>query len=130
MRQIPGRDNLVHCRVDASDFTEGMIRITKGLLHQLHPRLDYQSSSFDVVYISPQSSDEQLKVIECLTSGTRFERGDGVFKSWRRVDEVKCWGAWMLIFYDCFGYIVSHTNGPEIDIMRERLKADFASKSK
>ena len=101
--------------MDAHEFQQGMIRITKGLLYALHPGFDYHKSKFNVISIHPKPFDEQLKLMAMLKRAEHFERGQGAFQCWRHVDQAKGGGAWMLVFYECFGFFVFHTNGPELD---------------
>lgn len=110
MRNTPEGPNLVRVRMDAREFQKGMIRITKGLLFRLHPGFSYQNARFDVVGISPKRSDEQLRLMAMLKQGVYFERGPKVFQCWRHVDRARGAGVWMLIFYECFGFFVWHTN--------------------
>src|SRR4051812_23366675 len=63
MRLVSGEQNLIRVRMSASEFREGMIRITKGLLFAFHPKLDYHSSAFDVVDIQPVPCTEQLRLM-------------------------------------------------------------------
>ena len=120
MEPMPERPDLLRVRMDVTEFREGIIRITKGLLSALHPKLDYFTSKFFAMDITPRPFDEQLKMMAALKQqGDLFERGNGVFKSWRHVDEGRGGGMWMLLFYECFGFFVSHTNGPELDRMFE-----------
>jgi hypothetical protein len=106
---------LIRVRMNAHEFQQGMIRITKGLLFALHPKFNYHKSKFDVIDIRPKPSDEQLRLIAMLKRAEFFERGQGVFQCWRHVDEAKSAGAWMLVFYECFGFFVFHTNGIELN---------------
>jgi hypothetical protein len=111
METVSGRPELVRTRIDAREFNEGMIQITKGLLFTLHPNIDYHRSVFKVDNIRQQSSDKQLRRMARLKRGKYFERGGNVFQCWRNVDELRGVGEWMLIFYGGFGYFVLHTNG-------------------
>jgi hypothetical protein len=116
MEPMPEHPDLLRVRMDATEFREGMIRITKGLLFVLHPNLNYLNSKFFAMDITPNAFDEQLRTMGLLKNqGDFFERGNGVFKSWRHVDEARGGGMWMLLFYECFGFFVSHTNGSELD---------------
>jgi hypothetical protein len=102
--------SLVRVRVQANEFNDGIIRITKGLLCHLHPGVDYRKDRFDVIAIDPKPFDEQLKVMAMLKQASTFELGQRAFKCWHHVDEAKGGGAWMLVFYECFGFFVFHTN--------------------
>jgi hypothetical protein len=113
MQPVAGDHHLVYLPIDARDFKLGMIRITKGLLHALHPRFDYRNSKFDAIDIQPNPSREQLQLMAMLKQSQYFERGQKTFQCWRHVDEVNTGGAWMLVFYECFGFFVFHTNEPE-----------------
>ena len=114
MRAVPERPELVRARVDSQEFKDGMIRITKGLLFVLHPNLEYHKSTFRADDIRQKSSDEQRSLMTPLMRGLYLERGQRVFQCWRHVEEPRG-GCWMLVFYECFGYFVSHTNGTELD---------------
>ncbi len=115
MQAVGDRPELKRTCVDGSEFNEGMIRITKGLLFTLHPSFDYRSSTFRALYGDQRSSLEQLKLMATLKRGQYFERGQGVFQCWRRVEEAHGGGVWMLCFYGCFGFFVVHTNGAELN---------------
>jgi hypothetical protein len=118
MRAVANLPELKHTSIDASEFNDGVVRITKGLLFTLYPRFDYRRSTFRAIYIDQCSSPEQLSPMAVLKEkGQFFERGDGVFQCWRHVEEAHGGGVWMLCFYRCFGYFVSHTNGAELDRM-------------
>jgi hypothetical protein len=99
--------------IDSQEFKDGMIRITKGLLFALHPALDYHKSTFTALVIRQQPTERQIGVMAELMRGQFLERGQGVFQCWRRVDELRKGGAWMLVFYECYGYFVFHPSGPE-----------------
>jgi hypothetical protein len=47
--------------------------------------------------------------------GAYFQRGDRTFECWRVIDQENGLGQWMLAFYECAGFLVSHANGPELD---------------
>jgi hypothetical protein len=113
MQPTMERPELVRFRIDAAEFKEGMIRITKGLLTTLHSGFDYHHSAFDVIDLHPQPFDEQLRLMKRLRQSAYFERGERVFQCWRHVDEAQGGGVWMLVFYECFGFFVFHTNYPE-----------------
>jgi hypothetical protein len=117
MRTVSGRPELLHVQIGFQEFKEGMIRIAKGLLFTLHPNCDYRESAFRAMEVSPQASDEQLKVMAMLLKqGQYFERGQRVFQCWRHVDEKRGGGVWMMCFYECFGFFVLHgRRGPEVD---------------
>jgi hypothetical protein len=110
MQPVEGHPGLIRVRINAHEFHQGMVRITKGLLFALHPGFNYRRSEFDVIDIHPQPFDEQLKLMAMLKQAPYFERGQKAFQCWRHVDESKGGGAWMLIFYECFGFFVIHTN--------------------
>lgn len=110
MKDAPEYPNLVNFRMEAHEFQKGMIRIVKGLLFCLHPGFKYERAKFDVVDIQPKPFDEQLKIMAMLKQATYFERGERVFQCWRHIDEARGAGAWMLIFYECFGFFVWHSN--------------------
>lgn len=110
MRPTSEHPDLIRVRIDAHEFQQGMIRITKGLLYALHPGFNYHRAKFTVIHIHPKPFDEQLMLMATLKQAQHFERGERVFQCWRRVDEAKDVGAWMLVFYECFGCFVFHTN--------------------
>src|SRR5436189_34443 len=118
MEPVPERPDLIRVRMDAQEFKEGVVRITKGLLFTLHPCLDYYNSTFNVIDIHPKPFDEQLKLMARLKQEEHFERGQGAFQCWRHVEEAKGGGVWMMVFYECFGFFVFHTNGPELDNLK------------
>lgn len=115
MQPAAEHPDLIRVRMDAREFEQGMIRITKGLLFVLYPRFDYHRSKFYVIDIHPKPFDEQLRLIAMLRQAKHFERGQGAFECWHHVDEAKGGGAWMLVFYECFGFFVLHANGSELD---------------
>ena len=115
MRAIAERPGLMRVQMEAQEFHEGMIRITKGLLFTLHPGFNYHKSKFNVIDIHPSPFDKQLRLMAMLKQSEYFERGQQVFQCWRHVDETHGVGAWMLIFYECFGFFVFHTQGTELD---------------
>lgn len=100
--------------MQAHEFRDGIIRITKGLLCCLHPGFDYSKATFDVIDIHPKPFDEQLRLMAMLKQAAFLERGQRAFQCWHHVDEPKGGGAWMLAFYECFGFFVFHTNGREL----------------
>lgn len=106
MRAVPQRPELIRARVDGQEFT-------KGLLFALHPGLDYHKSTFTALDIRQQSSDGQRSLMTQLMRGHYLERGEGVFKCWRHIEESRKGGAWMLVVYECFGFFVFHTSGNE-----------------
>lgn len=108
MRPVNERPELVHVRSKAHEFDEGMVRITKGLLFGLHPQFDYRNSIFQVISLHPRPHDAQTRVIAMLKQAQYLERGQKVFQVWRHVDESRQSGAWMLVFYECFGFFVTH----------------------
>jgi hypothetical protein len=125
MEPVPQYPDLVRVRIEAEEFEQGMIRITKGLLFTLHLGFDYRRSTFTVIPIHPQPFEQQLRRMAMLKKcGEYFERGDSVFQCWRHVDEQNGGGAWMLLFYQCFGFFVFHTNGSEADAWLEAPVSD------
>jgi len=44
-----------------------------------------------------------------------FQRGEQTFQCWHYVDINRHGGAWMVVFYECFGFFVFHTAGSELD---------------
>jgi hypothetical protein len=115
MKTVPEHPERFRFRTDDREFREGMIRIAKGLLFNLHPSFDYRSSTFNAIDIHQKSFDEQLRLMARLKQqGLYFERGQRVFQCWRHVEESRC-GVWMLVLYECFGFFVVHTNGSELD---------------
>jgi hypothetical protein len=121
MTPVRERPEIVRAGIEAKDFQAGMVRITKGLLYGLYPGFDYRKSRFCATYITQESCDEQLKLMALLKQAQHFERGQGVFQCWRFVDEAQGAGMWMLVFYECFGYFVFHSNGAELDRLHEWL---------
>lgn len=117
MQAMANRPELKQTSIDVSEFNDGMIRITKGLLFTLYPRFDYRRSTFRALYGDQRSSLEQLRLMAMLKQGQHFERGEGVFQCWHHVEGAHGGGVWMLCFYGCFGYFVIHTNGAELDRM-------------
>jgi hypothetical protein len=115
MQPVRDQPGLIHAKIEAQEFKEGMIQITKGLLFTLHPTFNYRGSNFRVESVHPRSSDEQLRLMAMLKQGEYFQRGSGVFQCWRCVDESKGGGAWMLVLYDCFAFFVFHTNDSRLD---------------
>jgi hypothetical protein len=119
MKATPEYPKLPVMRVETPEFEEGMIRITKGLLFALHPGFDYFSSMFRAEAIQPQPFDAQLRLMAGLKrQGQHFERGQRVFQCWRNVETSQRVGCWMLVFYECFGFFVFHTNGSEPDCLK------------
>jgi len=114
MQSTAEHPDLPRLRMDAHEFQQGMIRITKGLLFALHPGFNYHESKFNVIDIHPKPFDEQLRWMAMLKQAQHFERGERTFQCWRHVDEAMGGGAWMLVFYECFGFFVFHTNGREL----------------
>ena len=112
MHQLPGSD-LIRMRIPADEFRAGAVRITKGLLAFLHKGLDYYGSHFYVEPISPEPFDAQLRLMAMLRQGQHFQRGERVFQCWYHVEQKRSAGYWMLLFYECFGFFVSHANDPE-----------------
>lgn len=123
MQTTAEHPDLIRVRMDAHEFHQGMIRVTKGLLFALHPGFNYHKSKFSVIDIHPKPFDEQLRLMAILKQAQHFERGQRAFQCWRHVDEVAGGGAWMLVFYECFGFFVFHTNGAELDRL-ESSEAD------
>lgn len=115
MQPTKGRPDLISLKIDAREFQLGMIRITKGLLFALYPRFDYRKSTFCVADISPKPSGAQMNIMTMLMRAQYFERGQRVFRCWHHVEEVRGAGAWMLVFYECFGFFVFHSNNPKSD---------------
>jgi len=113
MKPVAGHPNLILSQIDAKEFKEGAIRITKGLLAKLHPEFNYHESYFHVEQISLRPCAEQSNLIGMLKAGTHFQIGDGVFQCWRYLDLERGGGCWMLIFYECFGFFVAHANNSE-----------------
>jgi hypothetical protein len=113
MRPVPGDPELVGLSMDAKEFKDGAIRITKGLLAAFHKQFDYFGSFFHAEVISPEPFDAQLHLIAALKRAKHFERGQRVFQCWRFVDEAQGDGFWMLLFYECFGFFVRHTTNSE-----------------
>ena len=87
MRPVPGNPELVQVRVEAKEFKEGIIRITKGLLWFLHPKLDYRDSQFEVLHIQPQPSEAQFRQMAMLKRADYLERGNRTFECWRCIEE-------------------------------------------
>ena len=113
MQATTEQPDLIRVTMDAHEFQQGMVRITKGLLFALHSGFDYHKSKFSVIDIHPKPFDEQLKLMAMLKQAQHFERGQRAFQCWRHVDETRAAGAWMLVFYECFGFFVFHANGPD-----------------
>jgi hypothetical protein len=112
MRPVTGHPELQQFAVNAAEFRYGMIRIVKGLLATLFPDRDMRGSVFDAMDLKPVATDEQMKMMAALKQAKYFERGDRVFQAWYQVRDEPLAGCWMLIFYECFGFLVFHTNQP------------------
>lgn len=67
---------------------------------------------FEAMDLPPVPTDEQMKVMAALKHGNYLERGDKVFQAWYHVQAEPLVGCWMLIFYECFGFLVFHTSQP------------------
>jgi len=122
MKPVPGEPELVGVSMNLPEFNDGIIRMTKGLLCTAHPTFNYYSSKFTAISISSQSSPEQLKLMGLLKRATYFERGERTFQCWYFLDVERNGGAWMLVFYECFGFFVFHADGPEFDRLIEKAR--------
>ena len=67
-----------------------------------------------MINIHPEPFDEQLKLIRMFMKAKFLERGERVFQCWHHVDDAMGRGAWMLVFYECFGFIIFHSKGQEL----------------
>jgi hypothetical protein len=110
MKDTAEHRDLLRVRMEAREFHSGMIRITKGLLFCLYPGFNYEKAHFEVIDIRPKPFHEHLRLMTMLKQAAYFERGQRAFQCWRHVEEARGAGAWMLIFYECFGFFVWHTN--------------------
>lgn len=111
MKSVPGNGDLVYIQMDGSEFVDGVIRITKGLLFALYPNFDYFNSEFTAFGMTARASDEQLRLMAALKQQKYFERGQKTFQCWYHVDERQRYGMWMIVFYECFGFFVRHVGG-------------------
>jgi len=116
MRPVAGAEGLVRAKIDAQEFAEGAIRITKGLLCELYQNFDYFNSTFKALEISQEASKNQTNLITLFLRAQNFERGQGVFQCWHQIKESDGIGVWMMVFYQCFGFFVFHAKGTECDM--------------
>ena len=86
-----------------------LVRLTKGLLANYYPDLDYFNLRFEVDDLNqfvgqhPTFKDETSKM-------TADQRGDGVFRFWRRVNnEDRATGFWIYQFYEAALFTVIHS---------------------
>ncbi len=107
MRDVPG-SNLTRSSIQGKPFQDGMTQITKGLLRYFYPRFDYSKNVFEVIPLSPTPSEEQTRLIQMLGQTQYDVRGERVFEFWRFVDETKQSGGWMIVFYQCFTFVILH----------------------
>jgi hypothetical protein len=83
-----------------------LIRITKGLMREFYPEVDYSEAIFEVSQIEPT----QEFVDTVLSRMISDERGNGTFRFWRVCEggqPLEC--VWIYVFYDGLMFTVDLT---------------------
>lgn len=112
MEAVPGSDRF-RTAIEGLPFRYLATRIVKGLLYELFPGLDYRESHFSAIELSPEATIRQLALITAMLSRTHLVRGDNVFQAWYEVQTDQGRGAWLIVFYECFGFFVLHDERPQ-----------------
>jgi hypothetical protein len=78
-------------------------RLTKCILHSLHPEYDYFGDFFTVDFRLP-TPDSVAAVEELIAGLPQLARGNGVFRLWRGFNADRDAGACVYLFFDavCF----------------------------
>ena len=98
--------------VDANMVKSVLIRITKGLLSIVHPEVERDNLTFEVIHIN------RFKLHSIVTSGvashfTPYVVGDGVYRHWRALAKEDTHnGIWVHMFYDAATWMVRHARKP------------------
>jgi hypothetical protein len=82
-----------------------IVRITKGLLRNFYPNLDYREHVFSVDHLNPLPADD---VGMLIANFTHDFRGDGVFRFFRGVISEPCMGIWVYLFYERVWFMATH----------------------
>ena len=90
-----------------------LTRMTKGFLAQLHPEINRSELNFRITQL------DQFKLNDPVFEEIRkellyFQRGDGVYRCWHRVEDYSLKGAWVHMFFDSATYLVEHTSDRRI----------------
>jgi hypothetical protein len=105
--------------VDGKELLDCMADITRGLLKNFYPQLDYHGHDFMVIDIHSATlakgqRDAQLHLIREMVAKTvgDFRGSQHEFRFWRQVDEQREHGAWLLVFYETLAFTVCHSRIP------------------
>ncbi len=82
-----------------------ILRITKGLLRNFYPNLDYREHVFSVDHLNPLPADD---VGMLIANFTHDFRGDDVFRFFRGVISEPCMGIWVYLFYERVWFMATH----------------------
>ena len=90
-----------------------LTRMTKGFLARLHHEINRSELTFRITQV------DQFKLNDPVFDEIRkallyFQRGDGVYRCWHRVEDYSLKGVWVHMFFDSATYLVEHTSDRKI----------------